>query len=156
MLLLASIVPLFLAASGYEAPEGFTSFMQNIFYGLGILGAVAVIYRQFRPSAVPQVPQPVITKRAEELVLAKDHKELAEKVQKLDQRMDDLASEHQQQFQALLEAGETRENRLREGFRIELDHLRSELTRSTGNLHKRVDDILRIASRLEGLLEKRS
>lgn len=140
------MITLLLGQIPSPAPGSTESWLWS-FAALVVIAAYVQQFVKGFKSQPPQkdLPQPVITKRAEEMVKAEEHKALAAKVEKLDARMDDLASEHTAQFQTLLEAGETRENRLR-----------GEITRSNGNLHKRVDDILAAVSRLEGKMDHHS
>jgi hypothetical protein len=121
-----------LAASAYDAPAMTVEFLQVGFYLLAGAASVMVIYRQARPSSVPQ---PLQTTRAPRMAT---FDELAQ----LRREFEVFREEQRESNRHLLEEGQKR-----------ADMLRTEITRSTGNLHSRVDDVLRAVSRLEGKIE---
>jgi hypothetical protein len=97
--LLASTVP----------PEGFSTFLASLFYGVGLVTALLVLWKQLFPKPIPQ---PFMTKVEDQLVTKQEcavsHGHMHTRVLTLEARMDRVERKMETDKVEIITAGEER------------------------------------------------
>lgn len=130
-------------------PADFGGWVANAFYVVGLVTALVVLWQRLRPQPPRQTTiegQPVVVRPDAEYAPLYLHRELAT-------RVDGLAGEIRESFDRL-DAKRSRDvGGLHKDLEAGLNGVRKDIKDDVAGIHRRVDDVLRAVSKVQGRLD---